>query len=118
MRRLFPKVLAVLIPLFLLLNACTAKRLEGKLDPESKEFYNKVRYIMTGKESKIFLELPPSARAEFIEEFWKRRDPNPETEENEAKDAYFERIEEANRLFRGGGRPGWLQDRGRIYILF
>lgn len=118
MRNIFPKALAFLIPLLFLLNACTAKRLENKLDPVSGEFYSKVRYIMTKKESKIFLELPPSARAEFIEKFWKRRDSTPETEENENKEAYFRRIEEANRLFRAGGRPGWLQDRGRIYILF
>ncbi|MDH4258233.1 MAG: GWxTD domain-containing protein [Candidatus Aminicenantes bacterium] len=90
----------------------------NKLDPVSEEFYSKVRYIMTKEESKIFLELPLSARAEFIEEFWERRDPTPGTKENDYKEAYFTRIEEANRLFRGGGRPGWLQDRGRIYILF
>ncbi|MFQ5722258.1 MAG: GWxTD domain-containing protein, partial [Candidatus Aminicenantales bacterium] len=57
-------------------------------------------------------------RAKFLEDFWKRRDPTPGTERNEYKEAYFNRIEEANRLFKGGGRAGWLQDRGRIYILF
>ncbi len=118
MKKFFLIASAVLISLLLLFSSCTTKRLESKLDPASEEFYSKVRYIITKQESKMFLELPPSARAEFIEEFWKRRDPTPGTEENENKDAYFGRIEEANRLFRGGGRPGWLQDRGRIYILF
>ncbi len=118
MKKFLPYVLVVVSILSFLSSSCTTKRLESRLDPVSEEFYNKVRYIITSEESKIFLELPPSARAEFIEEFWKRRDPTPETEENENKEAYFERIEEANRLFRGGGRPGWLQERGRIYILF
>jgi len=106
------------IVLFLGLISCATKRLEKRLDPVSEEFFDKVRYIITSAESKIFLELPPSARAKFIEDFWKRRDPTPGTERNEYKEAYFNRVEEANRLFKGGGRAGWLQDRGRIYILF
>lgn len=102
---------------FLLLFSCASYRLEKNLDPESKEFYSKVRFIITKQERKIFLNLPPSERKAFIEEFWKKRDPDPDTEENEFKEEYFKRIEEANKLFRGGGTPGWLQDRGRIYIL-
>lgn len=111
-------IIAGALALFLLFSSCATTQLGSRLDPISEEFYSKVRYIITKEESKIFLELPPSAQDKFIEEFWKRRDPTPETERNENKEAYFERIEEANRLFRGGGRPGWLQDRGRIYILF
>jgi len=118
MREIFLKTIVFFILLVLLFNSCTVKRLVSKLDPVSEEFYSKVRYIMTKEESKIFLELPPSTRAEFIEEFWERRNPTPGTEKNNFKKAYYTRIEEANRLFRGGGRPGWLQDRGRIYILF
>ncbi len=106
------------LALVFLTSFCATSRLERRLDPQNEEFFNKVRYIITKEESKIFLELPPSARAKFSDEFWKRRDPTPETETNEYKEAYYARIEEANRLFKGGGRPGWLQDRGRIYILF
>jgi len=97
--------------------SCRLYRLEQKLGPEDKEFLSKVRYIVTKEERKIFLELPEGEREEFKEEFWQRRDPYPDTEENEFKETYFQRIEEANQLFRGG-IPGWLQDRGRIYILF
>ena len=99
------------------LGACALHKLEKNLDPESKEFYSKVRYIITKQERKIFLNLPPSEREAFIKEFWEKRDPDPETEENEFKDEYFERIDMANLLFKGGGTPGWLQDRGRVYIL-
>jgi GWxTD domain-containing protein len=91
--------------------------LEKNLDPESQEFFSKVRYIITKQERKIFLNLPSPERENFIEEFWKKRDPDPYTEENEFKEQYFGRIEEANQLFREGSTPGWLQDRGRIYIL-
>jgi len=95
---------------------CRLYNLEKKLSPENREFLSKVRYIVTKEERKIFLELPDSDKREFQGEFWSRRDPDPVTEENEFKEEYFRRIDEANRLFHGG-TPGWLQDRGRIYIL-
>lgn len=106
------------LALILLLSSCASTGPRSQLDPINQEFLSKVRYIISKEESKIFSEMPPSARDKFIEKFWERRDPTPETEINEYKEAYFERIEEANNLFRGGGRPGWLQDRGRVYILF
>jgi GWxTD domain-containing protein len=86
------------------------------LDPESREFYSKVRYIITKEERDAFLRILPADRAQFIKEFWERRDPTPGTEENEFKDEYFGRIETANRLFREGSTAGWLQERGRVYI--
>jgi GWxTD domain-containing protein len=93
-------------------------KLERKLDPANAEFLSKVRYIITGKERKIFLELPDSEKEQFIKEFWERRDPDPDTEENEFKIEYFNRIEKATELFVGEARPGWMTDRGRIYVLF
>ncbi|MEW6455159.1 MAG: GWxTD domain-containing protein [Acidobacteriota bacterium] len=104
--------------LTLIFVCCSMYKLEQQLDPESKEFLSKVRYIITSQERKNFLKVPAEKRKEFIEEFWKKRDPTPETEENEFKDEYSKRIEEANRLFVGGSRPGWLQDRGRVYIMY
>jgi len=98
--------------------SCRLYNLERKLAPDYADFLSKVRYIITAEERKIFLELPDSEKDAFIEEFWRRRDPDPETEENEFKIEYFNRIEKANELFLGEGRPGWLTDRGRIYILF
>lgn len=102
---------------FLFLASCASYRLIKNLDPESREFLSKVRYIITKQERKIFLNLPPADRSAFIDEFWKKRDLDLDTEENEFKQEYFERIEMANKLFRGSATPGWLQDRGRIYIL-
>ena len=102
----------------LLLSSCRLYNLEKKLDPHNREWFSKVRFTITSEERKLFLELPSSEREKFKEEFWKKRDPDPETEENEFKIEYYSRIDYANRHFIGGGRAGYLQDRGRIYILF
>jgi len=100
------------------LGACRMYNLEKKLGPDDADFFARVNYIITSQERKIFLELPESERPAFKEEFWKRRDPDPGTEENEFKTAYFVRMDEADKLFMGEGKPGWMTDRGRIYILF
>ncbi len=102
----------------MLSSSCRLYNLERKLDPVNAEFLSKVRYIITKEERKIFLELPDSEKEKFKEEFWKKRDPDPDTEENEFKIEYFNRIERATELFMGEGKPGWLTDRGRIYVLF
>jgi GWxTD domain-containing protein len=99
-------------------SSCKLYNLEQKLSPANADFLSKVRYIVTREERKIFLELPDSEKPKFIEEFWKRRDPDPDTEENEFKIEYFNRIELATKQFASEGIPGWLTDRGRIYILF
>lgn len=89
-----------------------------KLDPESEEFYEKARLVMTKEERDIFKHLPDQeARQEFIDDFWKKRDPDPDTETNEFKEEFFSRIEYANAHFKEG-IPGWKTDRGRIYIYF
>ena len=98
--------------------SCRLYNLEKKLDPVDAEFLSKVRYIITSEERKIFLELPDEEKGNFREEFWKRRDPSPDTEENEFKTEYFKRLDRADELFMGEGKPGWLTDRGSIYILF
>ncbi len=99
-----------------LLIACASARFEKQLDPESRDFYSKVRYIITSEENRTFRSLPASERKAFIEDFWNRRDPTPGTKTNAYKDEYFRRISEANHLFKGSSTPGWLQDRGMVYI--
>src|SRR4030042_7132982 len=77
-----------------------------------------VPYIITSREKDVFLSLPTeSDRGQFIETFWKKRDPNPQTSENEFKLEYYRRIALANKFFGTGGVPGWRTDRGRFYIL-
>jgi GWxTD domain-containing protein len=87
------------------------------LDPESKKFYDTANLIMTREESKIFRLLPdPESRKEFIDDFWAKRDPNPDTEVNEFKQEFESRVAYASRRYKGEGRPGWNTDRGRIHI--
>jgi GWxTD domain-containing protein len=103
--------------LLLALAACSSKgRTVQNLHPEDKQFLSEVRYLITKKEIKIFKNTPSDERPQFIERFWKERDPDPTTEENEFRDEYYRRIDEANHLFREGS-SGWLTDRGRVYIL-
>lgn len=91
--------------------------------PELKTAYKKwlendVAYIITDQEKKAFRALATDEEREnFIENFWRRRDPNPDTEENEYREEYYERIAYANEHFTSG-IPGWKTDRGRIYITF
>ena len=110
------KLAAISLGASLFLASCASARLEKQLDPKSRDFISKARYTITPEERRAFLALVPEAREAFVEDFWKRRDPSPATSENEYKTDYFNRIEQANHLFSGGGSPGWLQDRGRVYI--
>jgi GWxTD domain-containing protein len=100
-----------------LASACLTSQALKSLDDGSRDFLSKVRYIITRQERKSFLAIPAAERKAFIEDFWKNRDPTPETEVNEFKDQYFKRIADANHLFTEAAEPGWLQDRGRVYIL-
>ena len=92
-----------------------------KVTPEMKDVYKKwmnndVAYIITNDEKKAFKALvTDEERENFIENFWRRRDPNPDTEENEYREEYYERIAYANEKF-ASGIPGWKTDRGRVYI--
>lgn len=97
--------------------SCATGRLPKDMSPGHRKFLSEARYIITSQERQIFLNTPDPARDEFIDAFWKKRDPVPATEVNEFKDEYYGRIEQANRLFSDGGPNGWLEDRGRIYVL-
>jgi GWxTD domain-containing protein len=91
--------------------------------PELKKAYKDwlekdVTYIITDEERKAFRKLATDdERERFIEEFWRRRDPDPDTDENEFKEEYYERIAYANEHF-ASGIPGWKTDRGRIWIMY
>jgi GWxTD domain-containing protein len=109
---------AVLVWTLAAVSGCRLYNIERKLSPAHADFVSKVGYIISREERKIFLELPDEAKDGFIEEFWKRRDPDPDTERNEYRVEYEERLERARILFHGEGRAGWQTDRGRIYVLF
>jgi GWxTD domain-containing protein len=77
-----------------------------------------VRWIITDEESKTFKNLAnDEERDAFIEQFWQRRNPNPDSTDNEYRDEYYARIAYANEHF-AAGEPGWMTDRGHIYIAY
>ena len=91
------------------------KELEG---PYRKWLNEDVAYIITDEERAAFKRLSTDEeREQFIEQFWLRRDPTPDTAENEFKEEHYRRIAYANERF-SSGIPGWKTDRGRIYITF
>ncbi|HEX8183322.1 MAG TPA: GWxTD domain-containing protein, partial [Blastocatellia bacterium] len=116
-------MVAGVIPAALAQEKGQKDRNEGKKRDELKSVYKKwmdedVNYIITDEERKAFKALKTDEeRDQFIEQFWLRRDPDPDTPENEYKDQYYERIQYANEHFTSG-IPGWKTDRGRIYVTF
>ncbi len=92
-------------------------QLKKELETPYKKWLNEeVGYIITDEERKAFKALQTDdERQQFIEQFWLRRDPTPDTEENEYREEHYRRIAYANDRF-ASGIPGWKTDRGRIYI--
>ncbi len=92
-------------------------QLKKELETPYKRWLNEeVAYIITDEERRAFKALATDdEREQFIEQFWLRRDPTPDTEENEYREEHYRRIAYANDRY-ASGIPGWKTDRGRIYI--
>jgi GWxTD domain-containing protein len=95
------------------------KALEKELQGPWKKWLNEdVVYIITDEEKRAFKQLKTDEeRQTFVENFWQRRDPTPDTEENEYKEEHYRRIAYANDHY-ASGIPGWKTDRGMIYIKY
>src|SRR5579871_6761752 len=95
------------------------EQLRKELETPYKKWLNEdVAYIITDEERAAFKRLQTDEeREQFIEQFWLRCDPTPDTVENEFKEEHYRRIQYANDHF-ASGIPGWKTDRGRIYIVF
>jgi GWxTD domain-containing protein len=86
--------------------------------PYKKWINEDVAYIITDEERKAFLQLQTNEeREQFIEQFWQRRNPDPDSVDNTVKEEHYRRIAYANEHF-ASGVPGWRTDRGRIYIIY
>ena len=118
------RVISLLLGCLTLLGAPSATpaivqdRLERLPDKYRKWLEQEVVYIITDREREVFLELEAIGEWDaFIEAFWRRRDPDRLTPVNELKEEHYRRIEFANReLGRESPVPGWMTDRGRMYI--
>jgi GWxTD domain-containing protein len=95
------------------------KELKQELSESYRKWLNEdVRWIITDQEKKAFLSLSnDEERDAFIEQFWRRRNPNPDSPDNEYREEHYARIAYANEHF-AAGKPGWMTDRGMIYIKF
>jgi GWxTD domain-containing protein len=86
--------------------------------PRGREFQRMLEplsYIAEADEIEYLRALPEADQARGWDEFWKRRDPTPETQRNEVQLEFFRRVRHAETHFQGFG-PGWRSDMGRIYI--
>lgn len=87
-------------------------------DTYKKWLDNDVKWIISGEELTAFKQLSnDEERDQFIEQFWLRRDPTPDTVENEFREEHYRRVAYANEHF-ASGIAGWRTDRGRIYVIF
>jgi GWxTD domain-containing protein len=95
------------------------KALRYELKGEYKKWVDEdVRWIITDQEMQAFKSLSnDEERDQFIEQFWLRRNPNPDSPENEYREEHYARIASANEHF-AAGKPGWRTDRGHIYIAY
>src|SRR5712692_7180198 len=91
-----------------------------RLEPDKAftDWTRDVEPIITADELNAWKKLRTNEeREQFIGEFWRRRDPDPDTEENEYREAYYERVAYVNEHF-ASGIPGYKTDRGRIYLKY
>lgn len=97
----------------------TNKALKQELKGSYKTWVDQdVRWIITDQELAAFKQLSnDEERDQFIENFWRRRNPNPESPENEFREEHYSRIAYANEHF-AAGKAGWRTDRGHIYIAY
>lgn len=106
--------------LLAVLAASAAAAQKPKLPEKYRKWLDEeVVYIIAPMEREVFLKLQTDRERDmFIEAFWRQRDPNLGTPENEFRIEHYRRIEDANRRFgRESPRPGWRTDRGRFYII-
>jgi GWxTD domain-containing protein len=100
-------------------KAKSDKDLFKELDSQYKKWLNEdVVYIISPEERSAFVHLTTNEeREQFIEQFWQRRNPDPDSAENTFKEEHYRRIAYTNEHY-ASGIPGWKTDRGRIYIMW
>jgi len=100
-------------------RAKSDKELRKELDSQYKKWLDEdVVYIISPEERSAFLHLATNEeREQFIEQFWQRRNPDPDSVDNTFKEEHYRRIAYTNEHF-SSGIPGWKTDRGRIYIMW
>jgi len=90
------------------------------LTAEQAQYYQDlIRYLATSEDLNVYRSLNLEGKARFLEEFWRRRDPDPSTPENELRWEHMRRWNYVNQQFsRFQQQDGWKTDRGRVYIIY
>jgi GWxTD domain-containing protein len=81
-------------------------------------FIDQLRYIASDEEIKKLKQAKEDERMQKWLEFWKSKDPTPNTPENELKDEYYRRLKYANENFAISNKEGWETDMGMVYIVY
>ncbi|MEO8430151.1 MAG: GWxTD domain-containing protein [Acidobacteriota bacterium] len=77
-----------------------------------------LRFIMTSREKDAWMRVSDSQeKAEFLTQFWRRRDPSPTTPENEFREEIERRIRFADSRFAQEEHRGSESDRGMVFVL-
>lgn len=86
---------------------------------ECDDMFAKSKYIATSNEISQWDKINTvEGKREFLYNFWKKRDTDPSTQQNEFYQEYFKRVQEANQKYGSLNRPGWKTDRGRVLITY
>ena len=101
---------------FLLFSSMSCTRVIAPKDRQDRIFYE-IEPIATSDQLKAFRSLPSEQRAQWLEDFWKRLDPTPETPRNESRERHYRRIQYARTHFPSKRLPSGWDDRGEIYIV-
>jgi GWxTD domain-containing protein len=88
------------------------------LKNDYQKFIDQLRYAGSDDEIKKLKQAKEEERLQKWLEFWKSRDPTPDTPENELKDEYYRRLKYANQNFAISNREGWETDMGMVYIVY
>lgn len=86
---------------------------------DAADIADDVHFLIDASAEEEFTTMHPGAQERFLEEFWKVRDPTPETAFNELEAAFQQRVAHANSHFtRAGLEKGMFSDMGRVYIRY
>ena len=95
-----------------------AHRYDVMTEKEIDQEFQYTKYIAKKAESDTYNKLTLDGKRNFIKTFWAERDETPGTPVNEYKKGYLDRVNRANKEFRGGFKDGWKTDRGRVLLLY
>ena len=79
---------------------------------------DQLKYVASSDEIKKLKQVPEDKRMQAWLEFWKSKDPTPNTPENELRDEYYRRLKYVNQNFTLPTLEGWETDMGMVYMVY